>query len=82
MAKLETIINEEKLEQWCERLPQCRSFLENFFMTCGPYPRAVNYFNYRLDIVGYIEVHPSWAQYADNLIEAFDDISKDAKEFM
>ncbi|MBI4739691.1 hypothetical protein HY772_09225, partial [Candidatus Woesearchaeota archaeon] len=76
MRKLETIIDEEKLEAWCKRLPQCRTFLENFFMTCGPYAREENYINYRFDIEEYIEVHPSWARYADNLIEAFNDISK------
>jgi hypothetical protein len=30
---LQTIINEDELDKWCEKLPHLNTFLEGFFMT-------------------------------------------------
>ena len=45
-----TRVNREKLKQYCDELPGCSIFLENFFTTCGDYSPGVNFLNYIQDL--------------------------------
>jgi hypothetical protein len=77
---LETIVREDKLAEWCQRLPDFKDFLTNFFTTCAPYPRATNYINYASDIRMYGAENPLFVVYEPMLLDAFDEIAIDMKE--
>ena len=73
----QTIVNEEKLELWCTRLPDCRLFLENFFCSCRPYPWEDNYDNYCRDIHIQKQIEPGWSSYERDLMRAFMEIASE-----
>ena len=71
---LTTIIDEGKVDEWCSRLPECRTFIENFFFSCQMYDRRTNFINYIFDIAGEIMINPSWNDYVPDLMDAFQEI--------
>lgn len=75
MYTLQTNVNASKLEQWCNRLPVCQTFLENFFLSCQPYTWETNYLNYVNDVEGQIGINQDWKLYEEQLMEAFVDIT-------
>ncbi len=76
MKTLKTIIDEDKLEEWRKRLPECDTFLLNFFYSCKPYPWETNLLNYTHDIETQIEVDPAWKAYEQKLSQAFFEITR------
>lgn len=72
-----TQINEQKIDDWKQRLPKrLHIFLDNFFGTC---PRSLspaeNYSNYLNDIMLYRRTTRAYRENADQLQEAFYDIT-------
>ena len=45
-----TRVDRAALERYCAKLPDCRTFLENFFGSCGDFGYEVNRANYLLDL--------------------------------
>jgi hypothetical protein len=78
MLEKKTTINELKLDEWCETLPQCSTFLENFFISCRPYDYLTNLMNYAREIERSVE--PNLRQYENQLLMAFLEIVYDKKE--
>ncbi|MFH1063521.1 MAG: hypothetical protein V1729_00405 [Candidatus Woesearchaeota archaeon] len=76
---LQTIIDEDKIEEWCLRLPDCRQFLENFFLTCSQYDIKTNYLNYASDIISQQGIDPIWHKYGETLMHAFEEITTSIK---
>ncbi|MEK6938420.1 MAG: hypothetical protein AABX04_05225 [Nanoarchaeota archaeon] len=77
MTTPRTVIVPSRLEYWCQQLPECRTFLENFFISCRPYSMRVNTINYSRDISRCIEIEPQWKAYQRNLMRAFAEIAFD-----
>jgi len=50
VERARTLINKAALEQLCHRLPECRTFLENFFGSCSSFDYDTNRANYLLDL--------------------------------
>ena len=76
MGSLQTLVNGKKLEKWCKNLPECEIFLTNFFLSCEPYTLDTNSFNYHHDIQTQMKIDPNWKRYENQLMEAFDEITK------
>ncbi|PIO06118.1 hypothetical protein COT47_03505 [Candidatus Woesearchaeota archaeon CG08_land_8_20_14_0_20_43_7] len=74
MDSLQTIVNKKQLEGWCKLLPDCETFLENFFCSCKPYGLETNLLNYVHDIKSQIAIDPTWQEYKNPLMQAFFDI--------
>lgn len=79
MNSLTTIVNRETLEEWCRNLPECRTFLENFFSSCQPYTWGINFLNYVRDIEIQTLVEPHWRPYENRLMKAFVEITGDER---
>jgi|GEM_PF-3439338 len=75
MKTLQTIIDEDKLQEWRRRLPECDTFLLNFFCSCRPYLWETNLLNYVHDIKVQIEIDPAWKAYEPGLSQAFLEIT-------
>ena len=75
ISDLGTKINGEKLQEWADKLPGCRIFLENFFGTCQPYPVEVNYLNYVQDLVLYGLTKKYIRENFNPLLKAFSEIT-------
>lgn len=76
-----TIVDEDRLEGWCRALPECRTFMENFFCSCAPYSWETNYLNYESDIATQQRIDPAWKSYEMPLMRAFMDITRQQTEF-
>jgi len=72
--EIKTKINRNALKKYCSELPECRIFLENFFLTCEPYSPIVNFINYVSDIISYSRTHKQIKENWEKLIDAFFDI--------
>ena len=70
----QTTINATTLEQYCQRVPDCRRFLENFFGTCESYDVETNRANYRADLEQYRD-RPYIRKHYNTLLRAFDEIA-------
>lgn len=75
MDLVQTVISEEKLNDWCRRLPECEDFLQEFFSTCSQCPLEANQFNYIRDVMIQTEIDPTWSAYKKKLIQAFNEIA-------
>ena len=63
------------MEKWAKELPGCKTFLKNFFLTCGPYPVEINYLNYLRDIFLYAPTNRAIKENATVLMQAFYEIA-------
>ncbi len=70
-----TTIHQEALQKWVEAPPGCRTFLENFFTTCSPFPVAANYLNYLRDLELYAPTNRHIRTNLPQLVEAFHDVT-------
>jgi len=70
-VEIKTEIDEAKLEEWQQRVPEQEIFLANFFLSCGPYSPTNNRLNYQYDITAY-----GFDDKKDELLKAYDDIVK------
>jgi hypothetical protein len=68
-----TKVDHHALERACQQLPECRTFLLNFFSTCGDYDVATNKANYLLDLELYHD-KPHIRRNTAALKDAFDAI--------
>jgi hypothetical protein len=75
MDLLQTIVDEEKLEEWQRRLPECELFLGNFFCSCRPYSWRTNFLNYSMDVETHADMDPEWERYEGPLMQAFMEIT-------
>lgn len=70
-----TVVDSSALERWCEEMPECAEFLENFFGSCGPYEYDTNLVNYLMDLDQQKEIDPRWNEYHSRLVDAFSEIA-------
>ncbi|MFC1741616.1 hypothetical protein ACFL3V_03720 [Nanoarchaeota archaeon] len=75
MDLLQTIVNEERLDDWCRDLPDCELFLENFFCSCRQYTWETNFLNYVRDVEVHADLDPTWQKYEGPLLQAFLEIT-------
>ncbi|NQU78638.1 hypothetical protein HQ545_02615 [Candidatus Woesearchaeota archaeon] len=75
MQSLQTIVNNELLNHWCQHLPECKTFINNFFSSCKDYTQQTNFINYMYDLELESEVNPGRKKYESYLIQAFIDIT-------
>lgn len=80
MSYDKTSIDEAVLERWATKLPGCRRFLENFFLSCGAYSPKVNYSNYVRDLNIYAATNRHIRDNLSSLITAFHDVTRDRSE--
>ena len=71
---IKTTVNRELLKKYCNELPECKNFLENFFLTCEPYDPVVNFINYLRDLKIYSSTNKYIKENGEKLVEAFFDI--------
>ena len=45
-----TFVDRAVLEHYCDSMPECKTFLENFFMSCQSFRYEDNLANYRMDL--------------------------------
>ncbi len=69
-----TQIDREKLEYWATKLPDCKRFLYNFFVTCQPFSPEANYLNYLNDLTVYSPTHRHIRENLAELTQALYDI--------
>ncbi len=70
-----TYVYESKLEEWCEKLPECAEFMQNFFGTCRSYDYGTNKYNFLDDIAGQLLVDKEWYKFCQPLLQAFEEIA-------
>ncbi|MBI4446882.1 MAG: hypothetical protein HY645_13375 [Acidobacteria bacterium] len=76
MSNVPTTVNQEKLEEWKQRLPRrLHLFMENFYDTCEVYDPAVSYLNYLEDIRLYSLTTAAYREHTSELKKAFYDIT-------
>ena len=75
MDLTQTVVSDEKLDEWCDRLPECKDFLQEFFYTCSSHPFKENLFNYVHDIRIQQKIDPDWKFYEKELMHAFREIA-------
>lgn len=68
------------LKEYCNSFPDCRTFLENFFLTCGPYGPSTNFLNYLMDLDLYGSTRRQIRENRSRLINAFFDIVETAED--
>lgn len=76
ISDIGTKVNEEILQEWAEKLPGCRIFLENFFLTYRGYPPEVNYLNYIRDLKLYSPTNRHIRENFIYLIQAFYEVTE------
>jgi len=72
--EIKTHISREVLKKYCEELPDCSTFLENFFLTCGHYSPLANFLNYIMDLKLYSTTNVHINRNRERLVDAFFDI--------
>lgn len=79
MEPVKTSIDEERLYSWAEKLgrlkPEYRTFIENFFISCGYLDLSANVINYVQDIKAQSRIDPAWEECESLLMHAFFDIT-------
>lgn len=73
-----TMINHAALKRYCDRLPACARFLENFFLTASGETYGNNLQNYRLDLELYRD-RPHIRKHRTQLERAFFEIAQPAE---
>ncbi len=68
-------INEKKLEEWLKEIPQCRKFLNNFFVSCEGLDSMDCLVNYISDLRSYSKTRAEIRDNYDGLLRAFEEIS-------
>jgi len=73
-SEIKTTVNREMLKKYCDELPTCRTFLENFFLTCESYSPVENFMNYLRDLKLYSKTNIYIKENGERLVDAFFDI--------
>lgn len=77
---VKTAVDISALEKWCQELPECADFMNNFFCSCRPYDYDTNLVNYLRDINQQREIDRSWNNYCKRLVGAFGEIAYRGEE--
>jgi len=72
--KIRTSVDRDVLRQYCDSIPECRTFLENFFLSCQPFRYEDNLANYQMDLRLYFD-RPHIRKNRRKLEMAFSDIA-------
>jgi len=73
-SEIRSTVNRGILKNYCNELPGCSTFLENFFLTCEPYSPLVNFLNYLSDLKLYSTTNKHIKENGERLVDAFFDI--------
>ena len=77
---VKTAVDTSALEKWCNELPECEEFLQNFFETCRSYDYSTNLQNYLMDINEQRVIDSQWNNYQYKLVKAFGEIAYRGEE--
>lgn len=68
-------INKKKLEEWLKEIPECREFLNNFFVSCEGLNSMDCLVNYISDLRSYSKTRAEIRNNYDRLLRALEEIS-------